>query len=384
MFPPLAPAPPPPESAGFPAARADESPAPPSSSRSRGAASGNASTSPAAPLNAATISSSASSAAFRYAGFFRAHSATTALTTRSAPPPGTSAAASGALATIAATALGNASFPSQTRPGSSSRSPASAAGTFGATTSGAAFAAAASASAPWRFTAYRADCLYLRSHAAQISSRYNRSVALWLAAFSSHTSSHRFLHAAFSSWRPTKASGKTAAAWFASWSEAFRESSSARCAARRRFFSLSSAASWSSPSYISHTSVTSWFTRASVACRATAATAETIADATAALRSLLAAPSSALNSFPACGFTRLPRRKHRREMNRPAPARVFRPTPLRRTDASEGTSSFIVSSSTWFMSTSRVSPIGDAFADCSRACSSLSWDNPMALACCSM
>ena len=72
-------------------------------------------------------------------------------------------------------------------------------------------------------------------------------------------SSHRFCTRRFRR-GGRRGGGKTAAAWFASWSEAFRESSSARCAARRRFFSLSSAASWSSPSYISHTSVTSWFT----------------------------------------------------------------------------------------------------------------------------
>ena len=58
---------------------------------------------------------------------------------------------------------------------------------------------------------------------------------------------------------------------------------------------------------------------------ATAATAATNAMVTAALRSDCAAVSRLLKSFPACGRTRLPRRRQSREMKRPAPARVLRP-----------------------------------------------------------
>ena len=71
-------------------------------------------------------------------------------------------------------------------------------------------------------------------------------------------------------------------------------------------------------------------------------------------------------------------------MNRAAPALVLSPTPERSTPPIAGTSSFITSSSTWFIRRSNVSPIGDALADWSLACSSFSCESPMAGACCSM
>ena len=91
-----------------------------------------------------------------------------------------------------------------------------------------------------------------------------------------------------------------------------------------------------------------------------------------------------MNSLPACGRTSEPRRRQRRLMKRHVPALVFSPTPERSTEPSCGTSSVMVASSTWPMSTSRVSPMGDALLLCRRACSRRSADMPIAGACCSM
>ena len=166
-------------------------------------------------------------------------------------------------------------------------------------------AAAAVAAAPCLLTRYCA-APSLDAHAARISSRYRRSVEDAPPAFSSHTSCHRLATLSASSKRPTNASGRTLAACFATASgvarelqrqvrrqgaSLFRKKRRRRTPGRRR----------SPLSYIETTSCTSWCVRASVACRATAAVAETAAEVTDWLLSAAAAASSALNSLPACG-----------------------------------------------------------------------------------